>query len=564
MKSHAHPLKKGAIMTRNHQTMPTICPRHSLHWILSLTLLLGALPFAAIAQETARGTVFHDTNGNGVRDANERGIAGVAVSNGRDVVRTSGDGRYELPVSNETIIFLNKPAGYMPPVDEQQVPRFYYVHRPGGTAHLRYGGVPPTGSLPESIDIPLHEQADPTRFWTLFFGDTQPRNQQEIDYIAHDVIEPLVGFDAQFGVVLGDILFDNLSYFGDLADALKHVGVPMYYVPGNHDMDFDSPDNTHAMETFINHFGPPYHAYQFGEVHFLVLNNIHWEGDGYHGRFGEDQLEFLRNYLADVPKEHLIVPMMHIPLNGVRDLEAFFEILGEFPNTFSVSAHWHRQTNIFMGQDQGWPREEPHHHLVNVTVCGSWWCGALDETGIPHATMSDGAPNGYSIITFDGPEYSVEYRAARRPADYQMLIHTPEATPVGQTASTEVVVNVFAGSERSTVEMRLAPDGPWTALERTVRHDPYYLQAKANEQWISDRYIEPMTDTGDADFDLNRVEGILDHYGRRLPAPRDSSHIWVGHLPADVAPGSHLLDVRTTDMYGQTYTAHRIFRVVEE
>ena len=45
------------------------------------------------------------------------------------------------------------------------------------------------------------------------FGDPQPRNQKEVDYMSHDVIEELVGTDASFGVTLGDITFDNLDLF---------------------------------------------------------------------------------------------------------------------------------------------------------------------------------------------------------------------------------------------------------------------------------------------------------------------------------------------------------------
>ena len=42
--------------------------------------------------------------------------------------------------------------------------------------------------------------------------------------------------------------------------------------------------------------------------------------------------------------------------------------------------------------------------------------GAPDERGIPHTTMRDGAPNGYSIFTFDGHKYDIEFRAAAPPA----------------------------------------------------------------------------------------------------------------------------------------------------
>jgi hypothetical protein len=51
---------------------------------------------AAAAGQQATGIVFHDTNGNGVRDSAERGLPGVLVTNGLNVVQTDADGRYTL------------------------------------------------------------------------------------------------------------------------------------------------------------------------------------------------------------------------------------------------------------------------------------------------------------------------------------------------------------------------------------------------------------------------------------------------------------------------------------
>src|SRR5258708_38856910 len=105
---------------------------------------------------TARGGFFEGRSGSSRRKPGDRGIAGVLVSNGRDVVKTDGNGRYALPVDDETIIFVIKPSGYAVPVERGvMLPRFYYIHQPKGTpAHLglRYRGIEPTGPLPGAID----------------------------------------------------------------------------------------------------------------------------------------------------------------------------------------------------------------------------------------------------------------------------------------------------------------------------------------------------------------------------------------------------------------------------
>ena len=47
-----------------------------------------------ISSNGATGIVFNDLNGNGKRDIGEPGIAGVYVSNGRDIVTTDRNGSW--------------------------------------------------------------------------------------------------------------------------------------------------------------------------------------------------------------------------------------------------------------------------------------------------------------------------------------------------------------------------------------------------------------------------------------------------------------------------------------
>lgn len=189
---------------------------------------------ASFAADTvARGVVFEDTNGNQVRDGAEKGVPGVRVSNGIEIVTTDAAGRYQLPVDNDTILFVIKPRGWRTPLSESNLPRFYYIHKPGGSPELKYPGVAPTGPLPDSVDFPLYRQDEPDKFRVILFGDPQPRNQKEIEHIAHDVVEELVGTDAAFGVTLGDIMFDDLSLFESESQTIAMLGIPWYNVIGN-------------------------------------------------------------------------------------------------------------------------------------------------------------------------------------------------------------------------------------------------------------------------------------------------------------------------------------------
>src|SRR3546814_19044721 len=79
----------------------------------------------AVAQAPG-GTVFEDGNGNGVRDAGEAGIAGVAVSDVRQVVRTDAQGRYALPVPAGPTIFVLHLGGWPATGGADGPPAFWF------------------------------------------------------------------------------------------------------------------------------------------------------------------------------------------------------------------------------------------------------------------------------------------------------------------------------------------------------------------------------------------------------------------------------------------------------
>lgn len=512
-------------------------------WLTGGAALLPPAEAQHATPQIARGTVYHDVNGNERFDEGDQPLAGIRVSNGADVVATDAAGRYELPVTDDTIVFVIKPRDWRTSVCAMQLPRFYYIHKPHGSPELKFAGVAPTGPLPDSIDFPLYPQEEPDSFRVIMFGDTQPRNQKEVDYVGHDVVAPLVGTDAAFGITLGDLMFDDLSFFESQARTISVLGKPWYNVIGNHDLNFDAPDDRLSDETFERVFGPPYYSFDFGPVHFVILDDVEWMVDGegkgsYRGGLGERQLEFVRQDLRDVPHDRLVVVCMHIPLTAVHDRQALYRLLETRPHCISFSAHTHTHEHRFIGAEDGWQGAHPHHHVVNVTVCGSWWRGAPDERGIPHATMADGAPNGHTILNISGTDYQLDFRAAARPADYQMQIHVANEVPLASAHEQQVLVNVFNGSPRSTVEMRVGDQGDWITLERIRVVDPAYQATYDNERALPER---------------NWID---------LPKPAPSTHIWGAQLPAGIEAGTHLIRVRTTDMHGREFTDQRIVRVV--
>ena len=100
--------------------------------MLRLIVFLTTLSGIAFAGE-ATGVVFHDKNKNGIHDEGEPGIPKVAVSNQREVVVTNAEGKWKLPHGDDTIFFVIKPSGWKTPVNEVQLPQFYYIHKPNGS-----------------------------------------------------------------------------------------------------------------------------------------------------------------------------------------------------------------------------------------------------------------------------------------------------------------------------------------------------------------------------------------------------------------------------------------------
>ncbi len=484
----------------------------------------------------ARGVVFHDKNTNGTRDEGEPGIAGVRVSNQHQVVATDENGAWELAHDDDTTFFVVKPAGWRTPTNKQNLPRFFYHHRPAGSPKLRFGGIPPTGELPKSIDFPLVQADEPEDFDVVFFADPQPYDLQQVSYVANDAVAELVGTKAAFGVTLGDIVGNDLNLFQHINAAISRVGIPWYNVIGNHDLNFDAATDIDSDETFRRVYGPNYYSWDYGKVHFVALDNVYWDGNAYLGYLPESQLNWLEADLAHVPPDRAVVLMMHIPLTSriplptlsIRNRASLYEIIQTRTRVLAISGHTHTHHHMFIEED-AWKGEAALEHANIVTVSGCWWRGEPDERGIPHATMRCGGPNGYVIASFKGNEHSLRYKAAGRDDDYQMNIQAPDEVWSDRAEGVPVYVNVFGGSERSAVEWRIN-DGEWQRMEWTLENDPAYVETALRQ---------------------------------RMPSPLPSNHLWKSALPAGLVPGTHVIEVRAADVYDQRFEGRRLIRVMD-
>ena len=539
-----------------------------------LFLILLIVTPLSLAQ-TATGRVFIDENRNGLLDEGEVGLANVRVSNGASVVRTDATGRYRLAADEQTIIFITKPSNYAIPVNQHMLPQFYYIHQPNGSpAGMRYKGIEPTGPLPAEINFPLIERPEKKKFEALLFADTQPQTTRELDYIRDDVVAELVGSDAAFGMTMGDIMFDDLSMLPRYNAIISKIGIPWYNVPGNHEINFESPNDRYSLETFKKFYGPPYFAFEYADALFVVLDNIDYKGGGeadpadvrgnggYEARISRSQLQWLAEELKHVEQERLVFIATHAPLgseNGsyaTDNREKLFRLLAGRPNLYSVAGHTHTTDHVYFDKDDGFAGPGKFHHHVLATVSGAWWSGPFDERGIAVSDQRDGTPNGYHILEVDSTDVAVRFKGAGKPADYQMRVvfdvahHQLNVNGIRDFKAGElldgrisqdhlnaaaIIVNLFDGGPNSKVRYRIE-DGEYRPLQRVLRKDPYMLEQYARHRSSKKTWVEATLSTHlfEADLDANLPPGV---HGITVQAEDEFGRLHHGHTVLEIVPG---------------------------
>lgn len=453
---------------------------------LAGALLLLGWGFAPVpAAGAINGTVFEDLNRDGRYQSGEPGISGVLVSDGHDVVVSGDNGEYTLPTPSAEeeaagiSIFITKPAGWELPLDQDNTPQFFYHHKPEGSPpnvrgeEFRFGGLEPTGPLPAAINFPLVKGEDKHRFKLVVSGDPQAYSNNEIGYVRDSLAKELAARDDLEGLIfVGDIVGDDLGLYPRFKRVMSVAGTPVYYVPGNHDLDFDAPADDHSFDTYRREVGPTYYSFDIGQVHFVVLDDVKYPCtpvednlDGlhdfcnnpetepaYNGILTQRQLEWLQNDLAHVPMDKLIVLNSHISIHSFVDhastqhnidnARALYDILGCAPNggpcerkVLALSGHTHTLEQIRPGESfEGWntvlssggvyesPGPAPFPQIVAGAAAGAWWSGDFDDELIPESWSRLGEPRGYMIFEFKGNEYVDTFKATGKPIEDQMSL----------------------------------------------------------------------------------------------------------------------------------------------
>lgn len=286
---------------------------------LILLCVAVVLP-AAQAPTPVTGVVFEDANGNARRDAGERGLGSVAVSNQHEVVTTAADGTYSLPRAGFGVIFVSVPDGY----------------RTVGT----FWRTVPVAGVSEPADFALQPQATQAAFTFIHASDTHI-SQQTANRLqqVRGIVEAR---RPDFVLVTGDLVRDALrvgenearGYYDLYVEETTRFPVPVWSVPGNHEnfgieRHLSLVSSSHPLYgkgMYRQRLGPNYYSFSYGGVHFVGLDSVDISDLWYYGHVDPIQLAWLKADVATLPAGVPVVTFNHIPfvsavegIDGYRD-----------------------------------------------------------------------------------------------------------------------------------------------------------------------------------------------------------------------------------------------------
>lgn len=519
---------------------------------LVIFILTVGFSWVEVQPQTMQGVVYVDENQNGLLDSHEAGVSGVLVSNQRDVVQTDAQGRYTLPVMSRMIIFITKPSGYSVPLNKNQQPRFFYIHQPQGSPkNLKYAGLEPTGPLPKSVDFALYKSDNTENFEAIIVGDPQPRDSTEVGYFRDDIVSEMYGRKARFYIAHGDIAFDNLSIYKQYNQIVGKLGLPAYNVHGNHDMNLDVSHDSLAAETFKRHFGPADYSFNYGKVHFVVLDNVQyngWDSDknkngGYTGYLNKRQLQWLKEDLKYTPQDYLVVINTHIPIKSpvsdgasinLTNRAELFKILEKRRHLLALSAHMHYIDHLEFAKQDGWLGDATFYNINVGAGCGAWWSGPKDARGIPESFCLDGSPNGFYIFSFSNNTFNYRYIPAHIPEYKQMRVTFPVGTvDIDSLTDKKILVNIYNADSAAKVYCSI-DNGPQQLMQQATMRDPFIVE------YLKDRSQFP-----------GWINEAVKH-----------KHMWTLPLPKKINTGTHTLHFNAKDSKNNIYRGFTIFNIL--
>ena len=395
-------------------------------------------------------TIFYKKVYGHVRYSDGSPIAGVAVSDGFQVTSTDKNGYYELNgVTPDTwYIYCSIPEDVKVPIDEFGRPN-YFKSYPSSTAQYDFTFEKLAGGKEKEFAL-------------LALADTQVSNISHTERYKVQASPEMKKFSQEigipcYGVALGDLVYcsatnpaEHLYY--EMRDAFRLSGVPTFAVMGNHDnchfsttkpvftSERNSNYNLTIQRAFEECFGPINFSFNRGDAHIVGMRNIQWNtnthpgGDKITEMFTDEQLEWLKQDLAVVPKDKTIFFCVHIPIYNRtgKNLQEALTLLDQFAEVHILSGHLHFR-NFYDHAAKGTGHKA--FEQVWATMHGVGW-------GQNANICCDGSPSGYGVIVIKNGSITKSlhkgFPYGMNDINYQIRLHrggdiTGAAIPEGDT-----------------------------------------------------------------------------------------------------------------------------------
>lgn len=481
--------------------------------IILTTTMLMLLGTAVSAAHNVSGTITCDG----------QGVAGVAVSDGYEIVLTDSHGYYAM-TSNKVngYVFYTLPGGYEPMLADGFNPQFW--------ASLDSRDI----TVEESHDFELR-RVDNDSHIMIFGADTHVAQRLtdraffKKGFIASMKEEVEQAGDVPiYSTLLGDLTWDvfwtqNDYDLDNFMNDLKAWNYPMTLWPviGNHDHDPSVPASQttdfDAAGLWREVMCPNYYSFNLGKIHYVVLDDIKYlnearPGDyypegvvgsrNYRGVVSDEQLNWLRKDLALVGHRVPLVVCMHIPAWSISSQFNYYtrldntytlcSILRQFDNVHIVSGHTHGNYNV---HPTGYPNITEHNLAA---ASGSlWWSAAVTGRNVCH----DGSPAGYSLWKADGEDLQWTFKSTGNGNDQMRLYDMNTVRNFYRTNNTmAAILNEYPSRENySTIDDNIvmvnvfAYDTDWQVsicegdsllgCKRVYNEDPFHTLAYDVPRW---------------------------------------------------------------------------------
>ncbi len=523
-------------------------------------------------------TIFYKNISGHVKYSDGTPISNVGVSDGFRVVKTDKNGYYELNgVTPETwYIYCSLPADVEVPINELGQPA-YFKKYPSGTSQY---------------DFTFNKLAGgkENRFAIFAVADTQPTNTTIIDRFKIQAAPEIKSYShslgvACYGVVLGDLVGSVPSLMPPMRDALAadKMGMPMFAVMGNHDhIEYSESKpvladernggyNIKIQRGFEECFGPVNFSFNRGDVHIIGMRNVQHKNNthvaNYYTGFSERQFEWLKQDLALVPKDKMVILCVHIPmLNGGKVSDGTYcqevlNLLDEYAEAHIFSGH----THYMRPYDHVWHKtgHKIYEHCIASTR----------PDNLATNIHRDGSPCGYAVHHIEGNSivdwYYKGCAVGLNSRDQQIRIYRGDfitgAEPTGSNTYGTMGFYQFPYSSNMILANILSSDPGWNV--------------EVYEDGVYSGNMTHFTNIADSEYDKLQGDGTYEN-PRRVKDGLECSRDWwaigilFGRLGGSIGnnyntchtmwkytlknPDAEVIEVRATDRFGTTYKCSKI------